>query len=87
MEEYWVYILYSPQFKKSYIGQTNNLDARIERHNAGQVTSTKRYKPWVIIHTEKFSTRSEAMKKETFLKSGMGREFIKTIIKEHQKNG
>jgi predicted GIY-YIG superfamily endonuclease len=33
-----------------------------------------------LIHKEKYSTRSEAMKRERFLKSGQGREWIKDDI-------
>ncbi len=45
------------------------------------VPSTKRYKPWIVIHSENYESRIDAMKREKFLKSGQGREFIKGISK------
>ncbi|MFN3941656.1 MAG: GIY-YIG nuclease family protein [Flavobacterium sp.] len=32
---YFVYILHSPNYDKYYIGQTNNLEDRLKRHNEG----------------------------------------------------
>ena len=65
-----------------YIGQTNNLGYRFARHNNGEVKSTKNGRPWKIIYTEKFATRAEAMRREEFLKSGKGRNFLKTILQK-----
>jgi putative endonuclease len=60
---YYAYVLYSPKFDKIYIGQTDNLDKRFERHNLGLVRSTKAYLPCNLIHIETFKTRNEAMGK------------------------
>ncbi|MEK7818591.1 MAG: GIY-YIG nuclease family protein [Bacteroidota bacterium] len=76
---YKVYILFSEKFGTTYVGQTNNLENRIERHNKGIVISTRKYMPWRIIYFEEHKTRSEAMKREKFFKSGIGREAIKKI--------
>lgn len=64
-----VYILYSLANDRFYIGQTNDLDKRIERHNKGSVKSTKAYRPWKIVYCESFETRAESMKREGHLKS------------------
>ena len=40
---------------------------------------TAKYRPWKIIYTKDFESRIEAMKHEKWLKSGVGRAFIKTI--------
>ena len=78
-----VYALYSTKFDKIYIGQTDNLERRLFEHNNGLLsTYTKRYKPWQIIYTEEYQTRSEAFKREKQLKSQKGREFIWKIIKK-----
>ena len=60
-----------------YIGHTNNLDDRLERHNNNREKSTKNKGPWALIHSEKFKTRAEAMKREKEMKSGKGREWLK----------
>jgi putative endonuclease len=58
---YFVYILYSEAFDKFYIGQTNNISIRLERHNAKKEKYTAPYVPWVIRCVIEKQTRSEAM--------------------------
>jgi len=41
MKKYYIYILYSSLKERYYVGQTDNLDNRLERHNQGKVKSTK----------------------------------------------
>ena len=62
-----------------YIGLTNNLDKRILEHNNGKVTATKNRRPFVLIYFENFENKFEAAKREKFLKSGQGREFLNKI--------
>jgi len=76
---YIVYVLYSPLYNQVYTGQTQNIMTRLIRHNAGKVISTKRYRPWNLMYTEEFVTRAEAMKREKFLKSGAGREYLRLL--------
>jgi putative endonuclease len=82
MEEFVVYILYSPKFNKNYTGFTSNLLERFKSHNElGNKGHTLKFRPWTIIHVEFFNSKSEALKREKYLKSGIGREFIQKIIK------
>ena len=71
-----VYILYSENYDRFYIGQTNNLDLRISRHNKGYVKSTKAYKPWILYYSEVFKTRTEAVKRENEIKSWKSKKKI-----------
>jgi putative endonuclease len=76
-----VYILYSPSSSKTYTGFTNNIQRRLLEHNEIESKGfTLRYRPWVLIHTEEYSTKQEAMMREKFLKTGVGRKFIKTLV-------
>ena len=82
-----VYILYSIAYNKTYVGQTKDLDNRLLEHNVTAIKGfTVSYRPWVLIHQEDYATRTEAMKREKYLKSGMGREFVKTIVLTFIKN-
>jgi putative endonuclease len=45
------------------------------------------YRPWILIYTENFETRKEAMRREKFFKSGQGREEVKGIIKKFEDTG
>ncbi len=65
---YFVYILQSKKTFRYYCGSCNNVENRLQRHNSGQVTSTKHGIPWVVIHTESFNTRAEAYRKEMKIK-------------------
>jgi putative endonuclease len=79
--KYFLYILYSPKFVKTYVGQSDNLSERLIKHNTGKVKSTKPYMPWTLIYSESFSSRAEAMKSETWFKSTSGRKKIAEILK------
>jgi putative endonuclease len=52
------------------------MEKRLKRHNQGKVKSTKAYKPWKVIYTEEFSTKSEAFQREMFFKSIEGYKYL-----------
>ena len=83
--EYLVYILESQKNGRLYIGQTDDLEDRLYRHNTGQSLSTKAGIPWKIIHTESYKTRSEAMKREYYLKSLKNKDYIKQQVENYRK--
>ena len=58
---------------------TNNLERRLNEHNNGENRSTKAYKPFELVYFEEFKTRMEARNKEKYLKSGIGKEFLKKL--------
>ena len=64
-----VYILESKKFEKYYIGSTKDLEKRLEFHNSSRARWTKRYQPWVLKYYEEFGDRTDAVKRERFLKS------------------
>ena len=78
-----LYILQSSKSGNLYIGQTQNLEDRLDRHNKGYSKSTKFDVPWEIIYTEEFATRSEAMKREKYLKNLKSPKYIlKNIVRK-----
>jgi putative endonuclease len=77
---FFVYVLYSLKYDRTYTGMTIDIERRLKEHNDHQNKSTKAYAPWILIYQEEFKTRAEARKKEKYLKSGNGREFLKTVI-------
>ena len=79
---YFVYILKSLKDLKYYIGQTDNLEERVKKHNKGQVNSTKSRVPLVLVRTEAYETRSDARKRENYLKSLKGGNEFKKIINQ-----
>jgi putative endonuclease len=77
---YKIYAIQSLKDRRIYVGLTKNINQRFKEHNRGRVFSTKGYCPWRLIYTEECgSNRSEARKREIYLKSGCGKEFLKKI--------
>ncbi len=74
---YYVYILKSKVNGYLYIGSCGDLKIRLKRHDSGYVKSTKAYRPWQLVNMEKFFTRSDACKRERFLKTGQQKEILK----------
>ncbi|OGI68716.1 endonuclease [Candidatus Nomurabacteria bacterium RIFCSPHIGHO2_01_FULL_42_15] len=66
--------------KRVYVGMTNNLMRRFKEHNSGYVFSTKIHRPWELLYTEEVLSRGEARKREKLLKSGFGKEFLKSLM-------
>lgn len=81
---YFVYVLKSLRDNKYYIGQTNDFERRVRQHMLGRVASTKNRRPFRIVGSKMFKTRSESMRMEHQLKLNgeKKREFIDKIIKE-----
>lgn len=79
----YLYILRSERSNKYYIGQTQDVRKRLDRHNRGGSRSTKAGTPWVVIHVEKYTSRSEAPRRERYLKSPAGWSELKNLKKLH----
>ena len=77
---FFVYILKSLKDGKFYIGMTNDVKARLKRHEKGQVPSTKNRRPLQLLYTEEYSNRQLARKREKFLKSGPGHQALSILL-------
>ncbi|NND16518.1 MAG: GIY-YIG nuclease family protein [Eudoraea sp.] len=77
----FVYVLYSPGFKRFYVGSTINLDKRVAEHNRGKTKSTRPFKPWKLVFKESFGTIEKARKREKYLKTAAGRRWRSENIK------
>jgi putative endonuclease len=77
---YYVYAIKSLVRTYIYVGLTNSVERRVGEHNKGKNRSTKAYKPFKLIYSEAFETRKEARKREIYLKSGIGKEFLKSVL-------
>lgn len=74
----YVYILQSVDDPgRYYVGITEDLRARLRRHNAGQVRHTSKYTPWTIKTYVAFANKNQAIAFEKYLKSPSGRAFSK----------
>ena len=73
---YFVYILWSSKLSKRYVGATEYVQKRLHEHNQGNNKFSKGGIPWILIHQEEYLTKTEALKRENFLKSGQGRKWL-----------
>lgn len=75
-EFHYVYILLSKcEPNRRYVGLTANLQSRLKAHNAGHVSHTRKFRPWIIETAIAFREPQKATKFEKYLKSHSGRAF------------
>ncbi len=78
---YFVYILQSEKDQSFYIGYSENPILRLEKHNSANSGYTSTKQPWKIVYTEEFPNKTEAIKREKFLKRQKNRSFYERLIK------
>jgi len=75
------YILLSEKTGKYYIGSTGNLEDRLSRHSTGRSKATFSGRPWKLIWTEEFITRSSAYNREMEIKAWKSHDRIEQLVK------
>ncbi len=78
---FFVYIIQSLLDGSYYIGVTDDLAWRLWRHNDGWTKSTRGKRPWKIVYVERFTTKSEALKRERIIKAMKSRKYIERLIR------
>jgi putative endonuclease len=71
---FYVYVVKSQKTGRRYVGSCENLAIRIRRHNLGHSKATRHGVPWTLVHSETFSNRADAARKERYYKTGRGRD-------------
>ncbi len=79
--ENFVYILYSASLDRFYVGQTKDLEARLQRHNSGRNKPTKAGVPWEMVHFEKVADRVATVAKDKQVKNLGSKRYLQTIGK------
>jgi putative endonuclease len=75
-----VYVLRSEMNGDLYVGIAYDEVNRLKEHNAGKSRYTKGLRPWKIIYVESFPDWKSARDREKYLKSGVGKEYIKKLV-------
>ena len=83
MKFYYTYVLESEKDGKHYTVYTEDLNVRFERHQQGQVQSTKHRRPMKMIYFEACRDRDDAIRREKYLKTHYGIMFIKNRLKSY----
>ena len=80
MCEFTIYVIKSQEGFR-YTGLTQDLEKRLCEHNNKTLSFwTRRGSCWKLIYKEIHKSKSEAMSREKWLKSGVGREFLKRNV-------
>jgi putative endonuclease len=69
---YHVYVLRSLKDGRLYTGVTENLERRLREHSAGKTRSLRYRRPLVLVFSESFATKAEAVARERFFKTPEG---------------
>jgi len=83
---YYVYVLRSEKDGNMYTGFASNLKERLAKHRQGLVFSTKSRLPVRVIYYEACLTKKDAWAREKYLKSGMGKRYLKNRLKHYLHN-
>lgn len=83
---FYTYVIFNKVRNKIYVGQSDNLEKRLKRHNGELINKKGSYTTinsgkWIVIYQEEYNSRHEAMIREKQLKTQKGRAFIWNIVK------
>ena len=80
---FYTYILKSEKNGRFYTGYTSDLRKRLIQHNKGQSYYTKRDTPYLLVYYEACLNEDDARSREVYLKTGMGKRFVKNRLKNY----
>ena len=80
---HYVYVLQSHKDRLLYIGSTDNVEARILRHQMGEVPATKFRRPLKLIFFEAYVEKSDAVRRERYFKTTKGKVTLKAMLRDY----
>jgi putative endonuclease len=75
-----VYAILSEGSNEIYVGMALDANRRLKEHNNGKNRYTKGLRPWRILHIETYENWSKARVREKYLKTGVGKEFLRSLV-------
>ncbi|WP_317039032.1 GIY-YIG nuclease family protein [Salegentibacter mishustinae] len=82
MSKFHIYILFSEALNKYYISSTQDINIRLEKHLQSNKVFTSKAKDWVLVYSEEFKTRTEAIRRERQIKKCKSRIMIEKLFKK-----
>jgi len=79
---FYTYILYSQSIDRYYVGYTEDLVLRLQRHNEGWGKYSKRGIPWILVYSEAYPDKVAACRREREIKSRKSRKYIESLIRK-----
>jgi putative endonuclease len=83
---HYVYVLQSKEDGRLYVGYTRNIFKRLKVHNKGLSYYTKKYAPWILIYFEGFLNQEDALRREKYLKTSIGKRTLKLQLRKYFEN-
>lgn len=80
---YYVYVLVSGRDKNFYVGYAKDLKSRFEQHSKGYVDSTKDRRHLKLVYYEACQDKRDASHREKYLKTYLGRQFLRNRLKSY----
>lgn len=80
-----MYVLLSLKDIKLYIGSTTNLKQRLTNHFHGNSKATAPRRPFKLIFCEYFLSKKDALRREKYFKTNVGKKVLKLMLKESLK--
>ena len=78
---YYLYIIQSESDGSFYVGSTQDLSERLERHNQGRSKYTKQKRPWKLVYHEEYADRSASLKRESQIKNRKSKTYIERLVR------
>ena len=77
---FFLYILQSEKDSSYYVGYSDNLEKRLYEHNSFTGRYTSRKKPWKLVYCEEYIEKSDALKREQYIKRMKSKRYIEELI-------
>ncbi len=77
---YFVYIIYSAQLDRYYVGHTHDLEERTRKHNSNHKGFTGKVNDWILKYSEKYDSKESAYFREREIKKWKSRKKIEELI-------
>ena len=74
------YVVSPTDFSYLYKGSARDLRARLNDHRAGRVGRTRHRRPLVLVHVDYCYDYQAAQRRERWLKTGYGREWLNRLL-------
>ena len=84
---HYVYVLESLSNGKRYVGSTGQaVSERLKQHNRGAASWAGRNGPFKLLYWEEHANRTEALRREHFLETGVGRRIRDELVRARGVN-
>jgi putative endonuclease len=77
---FFVYLLRSEKTGRYYLGCTKDVACRLAQHNSGMSKAIRNLRPWLLVYTGEYQTRTEARRRESQIKSWKNPEYMRRAL-------